>query len=310
MMPPVLAHYRNGGFDVTILANGTKIRERISSQPPLWPETMDLKITDWCDAGCAWCHEGSTKRGRHGNPDAILNLLRPLPPGIEIAIGGGDPMSHPDFDRLVRGLHDIGLIANVTINGRHLERHRPRLDRLIDEGVINGVGVSIYKTIPAWNYEHLVLHMIAGVDDPAMLENIERKKILILGYKTFGRGSRYQNRHEDAVTARIAQWRRELLWISRAHHLSFDTLAIEQLEPRRLFRSQADYDRRFMGEEGQFSMYVDGVEQEYGIASYAPDRHTWTSIAKMFAHVRSGSAFPPSSHENPGATVHGFDSAP
>ena len=48
---------------------------------------MDLKITDWCDAGCAWCHEGSTLRGRHADLDEALELLSVLPAGAEIAIG-------------------------------------------------------------------------------------------------------------------------------------------------------------------------------------------------------------------------------
>lgn len=285
-MSDILAHYRNGGFDVSILDDGTKIRERIGVAPPIWPETMDLKITDWCDAGCAWCHEGSTKRGRHGDVDAIVEVLSPLPAGIEIAIGGGDPMSHPDFDRLVRTLRDMGLIANVTINGRHLGRHRGRLEDLIAEKAIHGVGVSVFGSIPDWEYEHLVLHMIAGVDDPAMLEGAPRKKVLILGYKTFGRGERYKSKRPKTVDDRIAQWRRELLWIAAEHHVAFDTLAIAQLEPRRLFRSQADYDRRYMGDEGQFSMYMDGVERTFGMASYAPERFAWTRMENMFAAVR------------------------
>jgi hypothetical protein len=52
-----LASYRNGGFEVSVLSDGTKIRETLDAAlPPVLPEQMDLKITDWCDAGCAWCH--------------------------------------------------------------------------------------------------------------------------------------------------------------------------------------------------------------------------------------------------------------
>lgn len=284
---PIIASYQNGGYQVAIHADGTKVRDQISGEPPVFPETMDLCITQWCDAGCAWCHEGSTKRGRHGDVDAMLDLLQPLPAGIEIAIGGGDPMSHPDFDRFVRSLRDRGVIPNVTINGRHIERHRARLEGLIAEKAIIGVGISVFDRIPDWDYEHLVVHMIAGVDDPAMLENQDRRKVLILGYKQFGRGVLFQRKNEQTVTDRIAQWRRELLWLAHAHHLAFDTLAIEQLEPRRLFMDQAAYDRRYMGDEGQFSMYVDGVEQRFGLASYSAERAPWTDMKDMFARVRN-----------------------
>jgi hypothetical protein len=59
-----------------------------------------------------------------------------MPAGVEIAIGGGSSLSHPEFDRLVRGLRDIGLIPSVTVNGRHVERHRDQLDRLIAQKAI------------------------------------------------------------------------------------------------------------------------------------------------------------------------------
>jgi len=108
-MPDVIAGYLNGGYSVTIEADGTKTRKTIDpSVPPVHPEHMDLKITDWCDAGCCWCHEGSTRRGKHGSIDATLDLLSDLPAGVEIAIGGGDPLSHPRFPDLARGLRSLG----------------------------------------------------------------------------------------------------------------------------------------------------------------------------------------------------------
>jgi hypothetical protein len=75
----------------------------------------------------------------------------------------------------------------------------------------------------------------------------------------------------------------------KEHRISFDTLAISLLKPNRLFKSQDVYAQRFMGEEGQFSMYVDGVEQKYAISSYSDERENWSEIEKMFANVRSKS---------------------
>jgi hypothetical protein len=57
--------YKNGNTFVEIYADGTKIRttaDEENPQPEL-PESIDLKITDYCDAGCAWCHENSTIHG-------------------------------------------------------------------------------------------------------------------------------------------------------------------------------------------------------------------------------------------------------
>jgi organic radical activating enzyme len=283
----LLHQYSNGGYIVSIFDDGTKKRECVNINiPPEYPEQIDLKITDWCDAGCAWCHEGSTKRGKHANIEHIFKILSPLPKGFEIAIGGGDPLSHPDFSDLVTELRDMGFIPNVTVNGRHLERHKSLLTKLINEKSIFGVGISVYKEMPTWDYENMVVHMIAGVDGPEMLDDIDRKKILVLGFKNFGRGTNYKNKYNESVIDNLNRWYRELFWIAKEHHLSFDTLAISQLRPERLFLDKNNYNKRFMGNEGEFSLYLDAVNQEYALSSYSKDRFKWTDIKSMYQHIR------------------------
>lgn len=284
-----LAQWKNGGYEVSLYPDGTKIRRVIdASIPPVLPEQMDLKITDWCDAGCAWCHEKSTLRGQHGDLDAAIALLQSMPAGTEIAIGGGDPLSHPDFARFVRTIREKGLIPSVTVNGRHLARHRPLLETLTGEGSLFGVGVSLYDKIPDWDYEHMVVHMIAGVDNPDLLDKIDRRfKVLLLGYKRHGRGIKWaMGEREKAVENNIKHWRRALFWLARQHHLSFDTLGIEQLEPQRLFADPETFQRHHMGDEGTFSMYVDAVTQTYGVSSYAGLRLPWSNMQDMFEKIR------------------------
>lgn len=287
----MLGQYDNGGYRVTLYPDGTKVRDTLdASRPPVLPEHMDLKITDWCDAGCAWCHEGSTRKGQHGDLDATLALLSVLPPGAEIAIGGGDPLSHPGFEAFVRGLRAQGLVPSVTVNGRHLARHRPMLDRLTGEGQLFGVGVSYHEALPDWDYEHMVVHLIAGIDPPSVLHAATRRhKVLVLGYKTFGRGAQLVTHAggRSRVDATLAAWYRGLFWAAQRHHLSFDNLAIEQLKPLRLFADRAAYTAQHMGEEGLFSLYVDAVTQTCAISSYSVERQPWTTLEHMFAHTRA-----------------------
>lgn len=279
--------YENGGTHVVLHADGTKVREITDpSRPPVFPEQMDLKITDWCDAGCAWCHEGSTVRGRHGDVEAMIGLLSDLPAGIEIAIGGGDPLSHPEFSDLVTALSKRGLVPNVTVNGRHLQRHKSQLVELINAGALHGVGVSYHERFPRWAYKHLVDHVIAGIDDPQELLQCSGRKVLILGYKEWGRGLKFKSRRPDAVDDCLALWFRLLPLIARRHHLSFDNLAIAQLKPKRICHQAEQYERHYMGREGEYSLYVDGVKQEYATSSYAADRKPWTDIRKMYGDVR------------------------
>jgi hypothetical protein len=290
---PMLASYRNGGYAVQVHADGTKVRETLdASVPPVLPEQMDLKITDWCDAGCAWCHEKSTVKGVHGDMDATISLLSVLPAGTEVAIGGGDPLSHPQFERLVLTLSDQGLIPSVTVNGRHFERHREVLERLTSKGKLFGVGFSYHDKLPDWGYEHLVLHLIAGVNAPAVLEDAERRyKVLMLGYKRFGRGKKLFEVRPAEVRSNLDAWYRELFWVAQEHHLSFDNLAIDQLKPSRLFKDSGDYTRQWMGPEGEFSMYIDAVTQTYALSSYAEERFAWNGLKNMFAGIRDSQGF-------------------
>lgn len=283
----LLAQYQNGGYQVQIFENGTKIRTQTDSKiNPLLPEQMDLKLTDWCDAGCAWCHERSTRLGKHADIKAALELLKPLPPGVEIAIGGGDPLSHPQFEQFVNEISAQGLIASVTVNGRHLERHMDVLTRLTEQKKLWGVGVSLFDQIPQWDYVNLVLHMIAGIDNTRILDGVARKKILILGYKRFGRGLALYNHQSQQVDQKINQWYRELPLLARDHHLSFDNLAIAQLKPERLFKNSNSYDKKYMGQEGEFSLYIDAVTQTYAVSSYSSKRQPWKTIQQCFQDVR------------------------
>ena len=288
-----LASYRNGGYHVEVYSDGTKIRTEVdASSPPRLPEQMDLKITDWCDAGCAWCHEKSTVKGKHSDVDRTLILLSALPIGAEIAIGGGDPLSHPEFERLVRGLRSMGLIPSVTVNGRHFERSRALLEMLTSEGHLFGVGISYHDSIPDWDYEHMVLHLIAGVNPPSVLDGAKKRfKVLLLGYKQFGRGKKLFEIRGQEVQNTIAAWYRELFVVAQNHHLSFDNLAIDQIKPQRVFKDASTYTSQYMGPEGQFSMYVDAVTETFALSSYSPDRFEWSNMQGMFAQVRTSQGF-------------------
>lgn len=54
----LLGRYKNGNFFTTILSDGTKIRETEDDEfIPDYAENMDIKITNYCDMGCPFCHE-------------------------------------------------------------------------------------------------------------------------------------------------------------------------------------------------------------------------------------------------------------
>jgi hypothetical protein len=57
--------------------------------------------------------------------------------------------------------------------------------------------------------------------------------------------------------------------------------------------SKDQWDEFYMGEEGQFTMYVDSVNKEYAMSSVSIDRHPLLDdISPMFADVREQGGFP------------------
>ena len=60
----LLGIYKNGNFTTKLFSDGTKIRETEDDEfIPDFAENMDIKISNYCDMGCYFCHEGSTKYG-------------------------------------------------------------------------------------------------------------------------------------------------------------------------------------------------------------------------------------------------------
>lgn len=87
----LLYKYQNGNVLVTLYNDGTKIQEWDDNEKPqpIFPNSLDLKITNYCDAGCRFCHEMSTIEGKHGDLDYLWSIIKNLASGTELAIGGG-----------------------------------------------------------------------------------------------------------------------------------------------------------------------------------------------------------------------------
>ena len=101
--------------------NGTKIRMHFDKNAPDYakafaPELVDIKITDYCPIGCAYCYQDSTKEGGHGDWKFIESLAYSLKDmGVfEVALGGGEPTMHPDFVKILKKFRGYGIVPNFT----------------------------------------------------------------------------------------------------------------------------------------------------------------------------------------------------
>lgn len=290
--------YKNGNYTVSInLDDGTKIRENdLDNLTPAFAENCDITITYKCDGGCEFCYMGCTPDGRHGD---ILNykFLDTLHNYQEIAINGND-LSHPDLIPFLEKLKEKKIIANMTVNQIHFERCQDMIKSLINNKLIYGLGISLKEPTEEFislvkQYPNAVIHTINGVttieDYKALAHN--GLKILILGYKELQRGIEYMDNHHLSIT----QAQSELYYMlgkivedSWFNVVSFDNLAIEQLDVKRLL-SDDEWNEFYMGSDTEFTFYLDLVEGKFAGNSLAPEDERYdilSSIDDMFQKIR------------------------
>ncbi len=291
----LLGKYYNGNYMVSIYDDGTKIRENeLSSFDSVFPENIDIKITNRCDMGCPMCHENSTPGGR--NADLMgLKFIDSLQPYTELAIGGGNIFENPDLFYFLKKLKDLHIIANITVNQKHFEAYYSLIKYAMECKFVYGVGVSLVNATPEFIYlvkqagPNVVIHTIVGLltkEQINILRN-NRLKILLLGYKDFGRGHTYLEDNRDILLKNMEYTRNKLDEILHSFEVvSFDNLAIEQLEPNRLL-TEKEYDEFYMGDEGQFTMYVDAVNKQFAKNSISKTRYPLKdNIMDMFKIVK------------------------
>ncbi len=287
--------YQNGNCSVSIdMRNGTKTRTYDGDPCPDFPESVDLKITDCCDIGCVYCHESSTPNGEHAAYADLLRIVAGLPSGVEVAVGGGNPIEFPCLNKMLVEFRGMGLVSNITLRTAHAAKAARYIQELRAMSLIHGLGLSDYCHLieQIWGGlidANTVLHYIVGIDSPHEVRHLIGKdyKILILGYKQRGRGVAA---YDEKVKTNIGAWAYFLRPILNKKNLlvSFDNLALEQLRVHKLVSKDVWQDS-YMGDDGQFSMFVDAVKMEYAASSVDADRFSMSdmTIREAFQKLKS-----------------------
>ena len=287
--------YTNGNVHVMINVNdGTKIRMTEGDEfHVVFPESIDLKITNHCRIGCKMCHEGSTEKGDHANLEAsFFDTLRPY---TEIAIGGGSLTTHPQIEELLRFFKGKGILANITLHEKELLTNYDRIQEWIDKEMIRGIGVSVHSPACgkvrefATRNTNTVLHVIAGLTP---LETIlsygnANMKLLILGYKNLGRGAEYYHENKEAVEESILEMENNLDQIfNKFKVVSFDNLALGQLNIKEHVQDDM-WNLFYQGSDATHTMYIDLVKREFAATSTSSDRYKlMDTIDAMFAKIK------------------------
>jgi hypothetical protein len=295
----VIGSYNNGNYRVSIFDDGTKVREnKLDFFRADFPESMDIKITNSCDMGCLMCHENSVKNGKHGD---IMNLefIDRLHPYTELAIGGGNPLEHPNLIPFLKKCKVLKLIPSITINQIHFQSNMNLVREMVNEKLIYGLGVSVMNITDEFiaqlkEFPNAVIHVIAGLVDIEDLLKLSKNnfKVLILGYKVFRRGADLYTKHSAEIEAKITSLKNELPEILEENWfdvVSFDNLALDQLCVKNIL-SKEDWEQFFMGNDGFATMYVDCVEENFSRSSTSVERYSLKdNIVDMFSVIRVNS---------------------
>ena len=291
-MKKLLSKYRNGNYNVAIFDDGTKIRYNNSnSLIPEFVESMDMKISNYCPFNCPMCHEKSSEDGEYGK---ILHhpFIKTLHSGTELALGGGAVTYHPDLIPFLEELKEQGVLPSITINQREWEE--TKIDYLINNQLIYGLGVSFTNVDDeVWDkilsYPNAVVHLIAGYHSRDVFEYFANKgaKILILGYKNWGRGEDYFKNYSNQIRVRTRELKEILPTLfTRCKVVSFDNLSIKQLDIRTVI-GEEKWKEFYMGDDGQYTMYVDMVKQECAKSSTSPDRFPLSEFDNLWNEIKA-----------------------
>ncbi len=262
--------YNNWDYFIEIHEDGTK--KIIWEWKPEYPVSMDVKITNCCDLCCPRCHEKSSLYWKHWDLFKYIPLFFQLPKGTELAIWGWNPLAHPNLVLFLDRLKRAWIIANLTINSAHLGD--PWVKKLINSNLIYWLGVSYNywqkEDIEKMDYWNMVVHMIAGIHSfDKILDMLKKwKKVLILWYKKWGKWEQYYSSHIEKNIKELYIKLGELFW---KWLVSFDNLAIKQLNPKRFFKADK-WNKRYMWDDWFFTMYMDLVKNEYAKNSIAEKR--------------------------------------
>jgi hypothetical protein len=255
---------------------------------PQRPELMDLKITNNCDVGCKFCYQDSVPKGKHANFSNILDVVKAMSDAevFEVAIGGGEPTSHPKFIKILDKIKYHGMVANFS-SKNYAYFTDARLEELKDK--IGAIGISVSSVADAKKYvdittractklsntfftSRLMMHYV--LDQHPMSNLVEilnvlgqaneiKHHILLLGKKSGGRS--------DGNVIDNTGWSILLNEYIKRNSLELD-ISIDTLMVNRYPYDLKSIDKEhYHSEEGRFSVYVDAVDKKFGKASYGTE---------------------------------------
>lgn len=197
--------------------SGTTFRwgRRFEENPPYapWPELADISISNHCTKGCDFCYRDSTPNLSFMPLEDYEYLLKQLNHPVwgnvfQVALGGGEPLEHPDFTKIIDISLKYGVVPNFTTNGNHLTNDlitklknkvgavalsttdiNTNDRRLIQNLKINNIKCNIHYVLNNQNIMQAI-DILNGVYNSCLQDT---NSIIFLTYKPLGRADNSRN---------------------------------------------------------------------------------------------------------------------
>ena len=319
---------KNGNYWVGVNHwNGNRIRFNTTSDEciPEYPELIDLKITNKCNHGCKFCYMGSNMKGQHADIKFLKSIIHNVSSStdddykkrVEFAIGGGNVLLYPDLEELFIYMHENNHIINTTINVNDVkEICTNETFKRIFNMYVNGVGISIsnendveilnkYNINKVFKNIKFTLHLIPemlGVETTRNIINEAKKhnyfSVLFLGYK-------YNNRGASIVPEKFTNTDLYNLF-KDMYMIGVDTTFLNTYYD--YISNNFEDELTCTKNEGEYSMYIDGVtknaykssyqldkpynlDYDYAKYKYVDNDVNWFYVTQAFKHIRADNGF-------------------
>lgn len=231
------------------------------------PDLVDLSITNYCGAECDFCYRKSSKKGKHADYYDTTKIIKTLSERgvLEVAIGGGEPLSHPNILDILETCRKHNITPNLTTKAFDIFKFPSLWEKL--RGLCGGIGVSVQdikdlERIPEG--EGVTYHIILEQQTTESLKKITSKierwgSVLLLGAKQCGRPLEVNSWENVDFIQLIKDTDRNL-------KVGVDSLIVERyknvLEHHNVPKDRYEY------REGITSKFIDAVEYKVFESSY------------------------------------------
>jgi organic radical activating enzyme len=247
-----------------------------------YPYLVDLKITDKCSYNCNFCYQNSTLHGKHADANFIINNIIPELKAanvFEVVIGGGEPTTHPELDRIVAAFKKNKFKISLTTKNYNIGSTKKEI-RVLENinalafsanteeelqlviAQVNKLMLTIYNSVTI--YIQSILELIT--DLPLHLDIINKSRvenITFVGFKNKGRGTNF------TVYEPYYKWYDILKQYSKEpYYLNFGVDSVLVHKYKSELEHAGVHSKYLVSSEGKTTCYIDAVNKIVAPSSF------------------------------------------